>query len=210
MSLWAIVPVKPFFEGKSRLSEILSGQERVVLNQFLLKRTLQTLARVESIDMISVVSRDPTALEIADCQQAFQIHESGKSLNLALSQATKSAMENGANSILVIPSDLPLLTVEEVNQLINKRGNPPEVIIAPDRWRKGTNALLINPADLINFAFGQDSYHLHLEYAKQVGARIDPCFLPAFELDLDLPEDFDLLKYEESFYEDFRVFQTQK
>ena len=65
MSLWAIVPVKPLRRGKSRLSGILTEEERTQLNQELLERTLKTLSELKEVDHVLVVSRDPHALTIA-------------------------------------------------------------------------------------------------------------------------------------------------
>ena len=65
MSLWTIVPVKPFSEGKSRLAGYLSPQERRALNRDLLTRTLDAI-RLAHIDAeIVVVSRDNDALDAA-------------------------------------------------------------------------------------------------------------------------------------------------
>ena len=59
------MPVKPLRRGKSRLSGVLSEDERTALNQTMLINTLKTLNQVEEIETILVVSRDPLALSIA-------------------------------------------------------------------------------------------------------------------------------------------------
>ena len=65
MSLWTIVPVKPFSEGKSRLAGYLSPQERRTLNRDLLRHTLDAIRLAQVDAEIVVVSRDNDALDAA-------------------------------------------------------------------------------------------------------------------------------------------------
>ena len=58
MKLWAIVPVKPFSEGKSRLARYLSPQERNAFNRDLLTRTLRAIRLAHINAGVVVVSRD--------------------------------------------------------------------------------------------------------------------------------------------------------
>ena len=88
MTLWAIVPVKPLRRGKSRLSKVLSENERTILNQNMLVSTLKILSSVNRIDNILVVSRDPAALTLAREYGARTVLEDGSpELNTALSRA---------------------------------------------------------------------------------------------------------------------------
>jgi 2-phospho-L-lactate guanylyltransferase len=195
MTLWAIVPVKPLRRGKSRLASILTESERTALNQTLLINTLKTLQAVEEIDTVLVVSRDPAALAIARDYNARTVLEDGSpELNTALRRAAMVAKTYHANELLVLPADLPLLKPEVLLNFIHCAGRPPEVIIAPDRRRDGTNALYINPADLIEFCYGPGSYNIHKQFAESAGARIEVVENEALGLDLDLPEDLVLLK----------------
>ncbi len=195
MSLWAIVPVKPLRRGKSRLSSVLSEDERTVLNRSMLVNTIKTLKAVPEIDMILVVSRDPAALALAREFDARTVLEDGSpELNTALRRASKVAQAYQANEILVLPADLPLVRPEDIREFLRHSGQPPEVIIAPDRRRDGTNALFINPADLIEFKYGERSFSIHQELAKKANARIEIVEMGSIALDLDLPEDLDYLK----------------
>jgi 2-phospho-L-lactate guanylyltransferase len=71
--------------------------------------------------------------------------------------------------------------------------DPPVVVLAPDRRRQGTNALLVCPVGLIEYDFGPGSFQRHSERARQVGARLEICELPSIALDMDLPEDLELI-----------------
>jgi len=190
MTLWAIVPVKPLRRGKSRLSGVLSEDERTALNKSMLVNTIKTLKGVPEIDVILVVSRDPSALSLAREYDARTVLEDGSpELNTALRRASMVAQTYQAHEILVLPADLPLVTTDDVREFIAHSGNPPEVIIAPDRRKDGTNALYINPANLIDFRYGEGSFNIHLEQAKKANARIEIIEHKSFALDLDLPED---------------------
>ena len=65
MSLWAIVPVKALHESKSRLSEVLTKEQRAELTREMLLNTLHELAEVPEIERTLVVSADSTALTLA-------------------------------------------------------------------------------------------------------------------------------------------------
>lgn len=195
MTLWAIIPVKPLRRGKSRLAGTLSEDEREQLNQDLLEHTLKTLTGLKELEQVLVVSRDPHALTIARNHGARTVREDGQPhLNTALQRATIVAKVYATRGVLVLPADLPLLTREDVLVLLEKAIQPPVVVIAPDRHGKGTNALLMSPAGLIEYDFGDDSFQRHCERARQAGARLEVVELPSLGLDLDIPEDLVLLE----------------
>jgi 2-phospho-L-lactate guanylyltransferase len=195
MTLWAIVPVKPLRRGKSRLAGTLSEDERTVLNQELLEHTLKTLTGIKELEQVLVVSRDPHALTIARNFGARTVLEDGQpKLNTALKRATVVSQVYATAGVLILPADLPLLNQEDVLTLIEKAAQPPVVVIAPDRHEKGTNALLISPANLIEYDFGEGSFERHCERARKAGVRLEIVKLPSLELDLDLPEDLELIR----------------
>ncbi|HAD07520.1 MAG TPA: 2-phospho-L-lactate guanylyltransferase [Anaerolineaceae bacterium] len=195
MGLWAIVPVKPLRRGKSRLASVLSEDERALLNFTMLSSTLRTLREVEEIEHILVVSRDPAALSLAREYNARTVQEDGQpELNTALQRATVVAQMYAAQEILILPADLPLLSVNDVKRILQQAKNPPVVVISPDRRNDGTNALYMNPAGVIEYRYGPGSFHQHVEQARAKGVRVEICHLSTLSLDLDLPEDLDLLK----------------
>lgn len=195
MTIWAIIPVKPLRRGKSRLAGALSADERAELNQALLVHTLKTLSDVKELEQVLVVSRDPHALTIARQHGARTVREDGQPLlNTALTRATVIAKVHATRGVLILPADLPLISREDVLTLIERAGEPPVVVIAPDRRGKGTNALLISPSGLIEYDFGENSFQRHCERAKQAGARLEIVDLPSLGLDLDLPEDLEIIR----------------
>lgn len=116
---WAIIPVKPLRESKSRLAAVLSPDERAELTGFLLQRTVKILSQTPLIDRIMVVSRDPEALKLARQSGAVTLAEGDRpGLNVALLRAAYVAAAQRATSLLILPSDLPLLTLADVEMML--------------------------------------------------------------------------------------------
>ncbi len=197
MTLWAIVPVKPLRRGKSRLAGVLSEVERTRLNKNLLTHTIDTLKTIPEIEQVLVISRDQAALALAREHGARTVQENGASqLNVALARATFVAKNYVTRGVLVLPADLPLITPEDIIAMLSRAVEPPVVVVAPDRHRNGTNALLVCPVGLIEFEFGLDSFHKHCAKAIDAGARLEVCELPSFALDVDMPEDLEQIEAE--------------
>jgi len=197
MTLWAIIPVKPLRRGKSRLSGVLSLEARTALNHYLLSNTLEILASVPEIEYSLVVSRDPQALTIAREYGARTVQEQGSpQLNVALTRATMVALSHSVQGVLIVPADLPLLTIDDIHEVVKQAVDPPVVVITPDRHHQGTNALLISPPGLIQYEYGPDSFHRHCLQAERAGARLEICERGSVALDIDFPEDLELAGYE--------------
>ena len=194
MTLWAIVPVKPLRRGKSRLSSVLSTEDRTTLNRRLLKHTIETLKKMEEIGDVLVVSRDTEALSIArECNARTLLEDGAPHLNVALERATQVAISYKSQAVLVIPADLPQISEDDVRQMILAGQKAPIVVIAPDHRNEGTNALYINPAGIIDYDFGEDSFERHRQQAIAAGVELTVCELSSLAHDVDLPEDLDFL-----------------
>ncbi len=199
MSLWAIVPVKPLRRGKSRLAGVLTDEERTFINYTMFTKTLKALRAVPEIDHLLVVSRDTGALALARDFDAKTLQEDGRSdnLNLALKRATVVAQLYAAQRVLVVTADLPLIEPDSIRLMIQMAADPPVVVIAPDNRRTGTNAILMSPAGLIDYQFGPDAFFRHMEQAQKYHVRVEVCESPNLGLDLDLPEDLELLRQQD-------------
>ena len=197
MTLWAIVPVKPLRRGKSRLAEVLSEEERFGLNSKLLTHTVDTLREIPEIEQVLVVSRDQAALSLARAHGARTVQENGApELNIALTRATMVAKQYATRGVLIIPSDLPMISKEDISAMLEMVKEPPVVVVAPDRKREGTNALLVCPAGLIEYDYGPNSFERHCTSAQEAGARLEICELSSLALDMDVPEDLELVSDE--------------
>jgi 2-phospho-L-lactate guanylyltransferase len=197
MTLWAIVPVKPLRRGKSRLAGVLTEEERLGLNSQLLTHTVDILRDIPEIEHVLVVSRDQAALSLARAHGARTVQEKGApELNVALTRATIVAKRYATRGVLIIPSDLPMISREDVYAMLEKVKDPPVVVVAPDRKKTGTNALLVCPVGLIEYDYGPNSFERHCQHAREAGARLEICELPSLALDMDVPEDLELVSSE--------------
>ena len=188
MKPWLIVPAKPFTAAKSRLAAILSPDERARLGAYLLERTLRVAGEADSFDEMVVVSRDPAALQLAAARGARALVETGDELNVAVAQACLVAQANGAACALILPADLPRLTVTDLHLLCTAGESPATIVITPSR-DGGTNALLIPLPAPIRFAYGRNSFDLHLRQATVFTPNTRVVKTDNLHFDLDAPAD---------------------
>ncbi len=197
MSIFAIIPVKPFASGKARLSPVLSPEARKALCRRLFLHVIDTACATPGLAGIVVVSADETVRVIAEARGAQCIDEprSGPAgpdaLNAALTLARDEAMARLASAILVLPADLAFVTAADIGAMIAAGSADPGglVTIAPDGKQEGTNALLLSPPDLIGFSFGTASFDAHCAAAVRAGLKPAIVERPGLEFDVDAPED---------------------
>ena len=192
MSVCAIIPVKPFSEGKARLAPVLSAESRTALCRRLFQHVLDAACATKSLDEIMVVSADDEARVMAEGRGAASLSEqSPLGLNAALKLACGQALAHLFSTILVLPADLAFVTTAEIDAMIAAAGSGrgPAMAIAADESGDGTNALLLSPPDLIGFSFGEGSFEAHLEAAR--AKRVDPVIVerPGLAFDVDAPDD---------------------
>jgi 2-phospho-L-lactate guanylyltransferase len=200
MSIWAIIPVKPLNRAKSRLSQVLTPDERQQLAESMLRHVLATVRDVPQVMGTLVISRDGKALAIAREFGARTVVESGApELNDALMRATQVVARWRGSAILILPADLPLIAPEDVACMLEMGLTDRTVVIATDQHQDGTNALFIRPPGLIGYSYGVGSYHRHIDMARRVGAEVKLYESQRLMLDIDMPDDLamyqDLMRY---------------
>ncbi len=191
----AIVPVKSFYEAKQRLAESLARGSRSSLAQAMFSDVLAALGRVRGIESIVVVTADPAAQQLAH-GRALVLHDSVQS---GQSDATligiRHATATGADRVLLVPGDTPLIDPLEVDLLLKaaEREALATAIVA-DRHRTGTNALVLTPPDSITPAFGPDSLDRHRRLARDADIEHRVVHVASLEHDVDTPEDLAALR----------------
>ncbi len=201
MSLWAVIPLKPLLQSKSRLAAVLSAEQRAELIRVIFRRTLSVLQQVSAVQHILVISSDPDVWQLAETYHVFTLHEERPSgLNTAVSVAVHHATQQGATSTLILPADLPFLQKEDVWQLIHAlspiNNQPPhqmapgKMVISTDLHQDGTNALLLTSPLGFTFHYGPGSFHHHLRQARQLHLSIHSVHSPRLQFDLDTVEDW--------------------
>ncbi|MDX1993499.1 MAG: 2-phospho-L-lactate guanylyltransferase [bacterium] len=192
MSVWVIIPVKPFRLAKSRLADVLTPDERQRFAESMLRHVLSVVRSVPQVTGTLVISRDTHALAIARDYGAKTVQESGApELNAALRRATSIIGSWRADAILILPADLPLLAPSDVAAMIDLGRDDHSVVIATDRNEDGTNALFVRPPGLINYAYGPGSFRRHAVLGRDAGAVISTYSSEGLLQDIDLPEDVD-------------------
>jgi 2-phospho-L-lactate guanylyltransferase len=192
----AIIPIGTLENAKSRLGGTLDAEERRDLVDTMIYRTVRAALGTPGIAETLVVSPDRDALEQATFLGARTLRQKGQGLNAGLREAREDAMAGGADAVVILPIDLPLVSPEALRQLIaplDVVGERPLVVLAPDRHHRGTNGLLVAPPDAIELAFGGDSRAAHEACARDAGARYVELDGP-LGLDLDTPDDLLLVE----------------
>ena len=193
-----LVPVRSLREGKTRLSSVLSKADRYELSRRLLINTLSVATSVVGLSSVVVVSRCRDANDIVRSRDVRYLFEATKGgLNPAVTWASKVVSCRGIKRVLVLPFDLPLLTHEDLCQLIAKAGRN-GAAIAPDRRLQGTNALCVPSGGGFRFRFGLGSFSRHKIEAERCSIGLRSVFRRSLSFDVDLPRDFSQLCVYES------------
>jgi 2-phospho-L-lactate guanylyltransferase len=192
----AVVPVGALEGAKSRLGGTLDAEERRELTIDMLDRTVRAALDTTAIDETLVVSPDREVLTRAASAGARTLLQRSQGLNRGLREARDDAIAGGADAIVVLPIDMPLVSPAALEQLIAPLAAivaRPLVILAPDRHGRGTNGLVVAPPDAIEFGFGGDSRAAHTACAAEAGARYVEVDGP-LSLDIDTPDDLLLVE----------------
>jgi 2-phospho-L-lactate guanylyltransferase len=187
--IWAVVPVKPLQQAKSRLKPVLRVRARARLARSFLAHTLDVLQSVDGIADIVVVSRDPMVHTQARARGVMPLAETESRLNTAIAQACAYVAAQGASGALIVPTDLPLLAPADVEAIVAMALESECVVIAPDRRDEGTNALLLKSPQALQPAFGPGSFQAHQTQAAARGLPVHLYRSPTIALDIDLPDD---------------------
>jgi len=167
-----IIPFK-LNNPKSRLSSILSLDERRKLAEFMLQDVLDVVLKFT--DNVIVLVPENTHLNLD-----VKVVEDKRDLNDAINARIEK-------DTAIIMSDLPLLNVRVLKNFLNCNG---DIIIAPGR-RGGTNMLLIRDKRFkVSYHYG--SFIKHVEIAKKLGLNVE--IFDSFYASIDIDNEQDLLE----------------
>jgi len=185
----AILPVKRFHAAKQRLAAGLDGEQRRNLAAAMVADVLEAIGEARTIERTILVSGDPVAQELAAEAGAEVVPDpaDGGHVEAALAGIARAEVE-GAECVVLLPGDCPLLDPRELDRLLT--GLPERYVgIVPDRHGTGTNALALRPPDAIVPAFGEGSSARHVALAREAGIPFGVEELSSLGLDLDTPAD---------------------
>ncbi|MDJ0756309.1 MAG: 2-phospho-L-lactate guanylyltransferase [Ardenticatenaceae bacterium] len=180
-----MIPIKHPTRGKSRLASVLSESERKQLVWKLLDHVVSAVQEVPQVDEIFLISDSDVIGHWAISNQIRWL-KTPAPLNEAIQIGYSLAHEAGIDRVLVLPADLPFLTAQAVIDLLS---HPHKIVIAPDRFNEGTNALLLQGTPSFVFQFGLYSFKRHHREALKMGGHTAIFNHPAVAFDLDWPED---------------------
>ena len=204
--IFGLIPVKDLSKAKERLSSILPQEERTALAYAMLEDVLKAFMGTKLLDRHFIVTMDRRTIEIAGALGIEVIEETEqKGESHSVNYASRICMEKGAESVLVIPGDAPLITSEDIDSIVEKERDFPSVILIPARDDYGTNAILRKPPDVIPSRFGEDSFRKHMDEARERGIHCDTYRNSRIALDIDHPDDLEEFLSEKSDTKTFEV-----
>jgi 2-phospho-L-lactate guanylyltransferase len=173
-----LIPVKRLDQAKLRLSQRLAPPDRRRLGLAMLADVLRA---TEKWSHRMIVTSDQDAEAVGLAFGCALVSDPGEGLNAAVAAGTAAATEAGASTLLVLPSDVPMVTSDDVNALFSY---PEEVVVAPS-GDGGTNALIRRPPDSLDPAFGPGSATRHRERAARAGLSCRSVEMSSLVLDID-------------------------
>jgi 2-phospho-L-lactate guanylyltransferase len=194
MSTWVIVLIKDFDSAKQRLQPALGPRSR----RALARRNAHLAVRAAAAgDRVLVVAGSETVAELAQSWGADVLLEPRQEgQNVAAARGIGRATNGGADAVLLLSSDLPLVTAESVRELLESAAaiDGPVAMAVPAIGRGGTNALYVRPPDAIALHFGDDSLAKFQRDAEARGVEFVIHHSDAMALDLDEPADLARLR----------------
>ncbi|MGH7370151.1 MAG: 2-phospho-L-lactate guanylyltransferase [Candidatus Methylomirabilaceae bacterium] len=188
----AVIPVKELARGKQRLQSILTASERYLLSRTMLEDVLSIVTASPLFDRVLAITSDAEAAALAGGVGAGIIREARQvRQSRSVDAAATICRQMGADAMLTLPLDVPLITVDDLVRIVEKGTHSPGVVLVPSRDRLGTNALLARPPGAIPARFGYDSFRAHRREAEVRGISWEACELPRVSLDIDEIEDLE-------------------
>lgn len=187
--IYAIIPVKPLEDGKSRLRDTLSDHDREAQNRRFLQRTLSLAEAFLGPAFTIVISRSEEVRDTARSRGMIALTETTDSdINAALALATAFALGQNAQGMIYLPVDLPFAEPETLRRIVTDIRQP-SLVLVPDRHLRGTNVLFQSPIRLSHFAFGQDSFREHVRLGREAGFKPRVTSIQSLTFDIDDPND---------------------
>jgi 2-phospho-L-lactate/phosphoenolpyruvate guanylyltransferase len=186
-----LIPLKDPANAKTRLAPLLSADERRRLAWAMFEDASRAVTNVTKADCVCLVSNYAPAIERARrLGWAVLVEGAQASESASVDWASGVLAEQGAEAVLRLPADLPLVRAADIDALLAIDVSAPAAILVPSREGTGTNAILRTPPGLFPSRFGPDSLALHRAEASRLG--IDCLIVNNRRIALDIDEPGDL------------------
>ena len=193
-SVVPLIPMKPLADCKTRLSRVMTVQDREDLTIGMLRRVLLAV-RGAGADPFWVVGGDDRIRNLSRTLGANWMEDLGRNLNDTITKSFENARLRGV-SALYLPGDLPFIKPSDIHQLIRSAQHQHNITLSPARRDGGTNAILV-PYDLIPYfrpELGNNSFRKHVATAARMGVSV--AFYYSSGMGFDLDDGSDLDEYE--------------
>lgn len=190
MKIAAIIPMKSLHLAKSRLSNILTPEQRKNLAMYLLDATIKELKESKFISEIIIVSSDKAVKNYSYLKNLKFIKDYDEGVNNAVILADHYCINNDIDANIVIPQDLPFISAKEIDQICNISNKYHKcIIICPSKRFDGTNVLFRKPPNVIKTFYDDNSYINHLKEANKFKIPIESLDIGKLRFDIDTKED---------------------
>jgi 2-phospho-L-lactate/phosphoenolpyruvate guanylyltransferase len=182
-----VLLMKDFELAKTRLSSVLDPSARRVIASDFAHAALDAVGP----DALVVAGSESAAEAARSTGNEVIVEEHPSGQNPAARLGIETAADRGADAVLLLSSDLPLIEAGVVDRLLAwADGLPRPVVVAvPATGRGGTNALYLAPPHAIGLHFGDDSLGKFEADARRRGVRFETYDSPELALDIDEPSD---------------------
>ena len=155
----ALIPVKPFATGKSRLDPALDPNERAALAEKLATAVIHALDPIPTF----VACEDDSIAAWASSHGSTPLQSSESGLNRVVRNGVAALAKQGYARVMVVHADVA--DPRNLPRLVEWDG----VVLVPDREFGGTNVLIVPAAAGFHFSYGPGSFARHLSEAERTG-----------------------------------------
>jgi 2-phospho-L-lactate guanylyltransferase len=188
-----LIPVKDPQNSKTRLSSLLSLEERRRLAWTMFEDASRAVADSRQADLIVLVTSFAPAIERARALGwEVLIEPSQVSESASVDWASHILDESGFDVVMRLPADLPLVEAEDIDAVLSIDLKSPGALLIPSRDGTGTNAIIRTPPNLFPSRFGPNSFSLHKGEAARAGVECMIVNNASIALDIDEPADVEL------------------
>lgn len=172
-----LIPVKRLEEAKRRLHPL----GPVARRRLALAMLADVLAATRDWALRFMVTSDSEATELGRAGGLELVPDPGLGVNPAIDAGTREAIQAGVRALLVLPSDVPLVSATDICALFSLDAQL--VIVRSDDG--GTSALLRRPPAVIPASFGPSSFTLHAQAGRRARLRTELPRMASLALDVD-------------------------
>jgi 2-phospho-L-lactate/phosphoenolpyruvate guanylyltransferase len=190
LDVWAAIPVKEMQDAKQRLSPVVPRHllEGLVLAMF--EDVIAAVSCARGLAGVAVITADSRVARLAEAYGArILTTDACCGHTTAVAAAARSLADEGVGGMMQLPGDIPLVTSDEISQVLAMHRPPPSFTIVPSHDDFGSNTIVVSPPTAVPLTFGDDSFFSHLKAAER--HAISPLILrvPGISQDIDNPQD---------------------